>query len=469
MAQLESVHFASSAAKNVVFMHGLGGHPKETWMHNSKDPTTLWPKWVGEDANCNVWVLKYDAALSSWTDSSMQLPDQGVATLNALCVEPKLSGSPLVLVGHSMGGLVIKESIVHASTHDDPRLKGILEDLVAVIFVATPHQGSDLATLATTLQFLFKTNPQVGNMGKNDVHLKNLNGQFRSVCQTRAVSVSAFSEMYPIFVGTRIFGCNLFGKNVMVVDRNSSDPGISGVTPIPCPYNHFAIAKPVNRQAEQHRTLLSILAGLPTETAAGAEKKRVSSELATCDEQFRRASQPLLTWPTTLPDGSWLARPELKTLCTHIRGTDGSLTLVLGEPGCGKSALLARLGQSMDAEGIVVLAIKADRLPEGVQSREALTKHLGLSNPIVDALRTMASKGSVLVLVDQLDALADLVVMHSARLRVLLELIHDLHEIENIHVVATCRSFEHRHDPSLRNLEANTVTLVFAPASSYAG
>lgn len=401
MTQLESVHFASSAARNVVFLHGLGGHSKETWMHNPKDHTTLWPKWIGEDAKCNVWVLKYDAALSSWTDSAMHLPDQGVATLNALCVEPKLNGSPLVLVGHSMGGLVIKEAIVHASTHDDIRLKRILEDLVAVIFIATPHQGSDLASLATTMKFLLKTNPQVGNMGNNDVHLKNLNGQFRSVCQTRVLSVSALSEMHPIFVGTRIFGCNLFGKNVMVVDRNSSDPGISGVTPIPCPYNHFTIAKPADRQAEQHRTLLSILDGLPTETLAGAEKKRASSELATCAEQFRRASQPLLTWPTTLAGGSWLIRPELETLSSHIRTTDSSLTLVLGEPGCGKSALLARLGQSMAAEGVVVLAIKADRLPEGVHSREALTKHLGQSNPIVDNLQLMASAGSVLVLVDQ--------------------------------------------------------------------
>lgn len=273
MAQLESVHFASPVVRNVVFLHGLGGHPKETWMHNPSDHTTLWPKWIGEDANCNVWVLKYDAALSSWTDSAMQLPDQGVATLNALCIEPKLSGSPLILVGHSMGGLVIKEAIVHASTHDDSRLKRILEDLVAVIFVATPHQGSDLASLATTLKFLLKTNPQVGNIGKNDVHLKKLNGQFRAVCQTRALSVSALSEMHPIFVGKRIWGLNLFGQNVMVVDRNSSDPGISGVTPVPCPCNHFTIAKPANRKAEQHVTLLSILAGLPTETAAGAEKK----------------------------------------------------------------------------------------------------------------------------------------------------------------------------------------------------
>ena len=147
MAQLERVHEASAngAKANVVFLHGLGGHPRETWMHNASDVSSLWPKWIGEDVDCNVWVLGYDAALAAWQDSAMALPEQGVAVLNCLAVEPSFRGHPLILVGHSMGGLVIKHALVHASTHDDARLKRVLEDVCLTVFVATPHQGSSLA------------------------------------------------------------------------------------------------------------------------------------------------------------------------------------------------------------------------------------------------------------------------------------------------------------------------------------
>ncbi|MVF22617.1 DUF4062 domain-containing protein [Methylocaldum sp. BRCS4] len=174
---------------------------------------------------------------------------------------------------------------------------------------------------------------------------------------------------------------------------------------------------------------------------------------------FRRASSDLLTWQVSLSNGQWLERPELNALMQHIEGDTHSLTLLLGEPGCGKSALLARLGQQLEAASIPVLGIKLDFLPETVQDQNGLKEYLGLPVAIVDCVRTLARAGKVVVLVDQLDALADLVVQHSGRLRVPLELIRDLAGLDNVHVVASCRVFEHRHDPRLRNLEAEPMTL----------
>ncbi|PYD84094.1 hypothetical protein DNF23_56445, partial [Pseudomonas syringae pv. pisi] len=64
-----------------------------------------------------------------------------------------------------------------------------------------------------------------------------------------------------------------------------------------------------------------------------------------------------------------------------------------------------------------------------------------------------------LVLIDQVDALADLVVQHSARLRVLLDLVQDLSDVDGVHTVISCRTFEQKHDPALRNLEATVIRL----------
>lgn len=190
------------------------------------------------------------------------------------------------------------------------------------------------------------------------------------------------------------------------------------------------------------------------------KKLGLSPDAATLIEPLRRASRDLLTWPSTLSGDKWLARPELEQLRQRIAESSGSVTLVLGEPGCGKSALLARLGLTVQEEGIPVLGIKADFLPEEVLTPQALMQYLELPVSVLAAVQSLAEEGLVLVLLDQLDALAELVVQHSARLRVLLNLIRDLSGIPNVHVVATCRSFEQRHDPSLRNLDVESLTMV---------
>lgn len=189
------------------------------------------------------------------------------------------------------------------------------------------------------------------------------------------------------------------------------------------------------------------------------KKLGMSPGAETLIEPLRRASRDLLAWPSTLPGDKWLERPELAILRQRIAESSDSVTLILGEPGFGKSALLARLGQAVQAEGIPVLGIKADFLPEDVSTPQALMQYLELPVSVFSAVEALAGEGPVLVLLDQLDALAELVVQYPARLRVLLNLIRDLSDIPNVHVVATCRSFEQHHDPSLRNLDMESLTL----------
>jgi hypothetical protein len=174
---------------------------------------------------------------------------------------------------------------------------------------------------------------------------------------------------------------------------------------------------------------------------------------------FASASIDLASWKTTLPNEEWLERPELDVLRERIADEPTSLTLVLGEPGCGKSALLARLAREHIARGVTVLAIKADYLSEDIVDTPSLGDYLHLPADPIDCVATLARDAKVLVIVDQLDALADLVVQHSSRLRAPIDLIRGLSEMRNVHIVASCRVFEHRHDTRLRNLEAETITL----------
>jgi len=463
MATLTQVYETSLPdALHVIFVHGLGGDARATWMHNPEDHMTLWPSWIGEDVGCNVWVAGYGAALSGWTDAAMHLADLGETLFSALQVEQGLKGRTIVLVGHSLGGLVIKSGMTQARVLGDQQRLSLLERITGVVFVGTPHQGSSLATVAHNLRLLLRTNSQVTNMVNDDAWLKLLNGQFRALHTQYDFGVRVFFESKGVLVGRKFFGVS-FGKRVLIVDRNSSDPGLTGVVPTAIEGDHIEIAKPKSRVALIHKALVEFLKGM-TGGPAGhppADRSRPTpwSSSADLPATLRSASAPLLSWPSTLADGTWLQRPELEVLTENLAAESSSTHFLLGDPGCGKSALLVRLAQERQLTGWCVLAIKADRLPPDVLDREALARHLNLGSDASMILRELAKNVPVLVLIDQVDALADLVVQHSARLRVLLDLVQDLSDVEGIHTVISCRTFEQKHDPALRNLEATVIRL----------
>ena len=463
MATLTQVHKTSSPdALHVIFVHGLGGEARHTWMNNPKDHMTLWPSWVGEDTGCHVWVAGYGAALSGWSDAAMHLADLGEALFSALQVEKDLKGRSIVLVGHSLGGLVIKSGMTQAQALGDAQRLTLLERIAGVVFVGTPHQGASLATIANSLRLALRTNPQVTNMVNDDAWLKLLNGQFRALHTRYSFGVRVFFESKGVLIGRKILGIS-FGKRLLIVDRNSSDPGLTGVIATPIEGDHLEIAKPRSRNELIHKALVEFLQGLADGPAGhpptGGLPQVPESNSIDLQTALRNASAALLSWPSTLADGTWLQRPELEVLSESLSIESSSTHFVLGDPGCGKSSLLVRLAREWHATDRYVLAIKADRLPPNVLDREALANYLNLGTDTGAAVRQLARNSPVLVLIDQVDALADLVVQQSARLRVLLDLVQELSNVEGVHTVISCRTFEQKHDPALRNLEATVIRL----------
>lgn len=172
-----------------------------------------------------------------------------------------------------------------------------------------------------------------------------------------------------------------------------------------------------------------------------------------------RASRDLLEWPQTLPDGTHLARPELDQILSAIETSESSTTAVLGPPGSGKSALLASIGKELLARGVPVLAIKADLLDPGIRSEEELQAFLELARLPSLALSEVSRLKPVVLIVDQLDALAGYVDLRTGRLSVLLNLVRKLGARKNIHVLLSSRLFEYEHDARLKAVRADSVSL----------
>ena len=184
----------------------------------------------------------------------------------------------------------------------------------------------------------------------------------------------------------------------------------------------------------------------------------ISLDAAAVEQTFNGISTALLNWPQE-SGGYWIERPELDQLHDLTTREESAVTVLLGKPGEGKSAILARLGVKLSSEDSVLLAIKADQLPRKTATPGDLDEWIGCSIPVVEALRKLADKRRVVVLIDQLDALADLMVQYSERLSVLLRLVDGVRGVPNLHVILSCREFEFQNDVRLNTMNAEKVSL----------
>ena len=184
----------------------------------------------------------------------------------------------------------------------------------------------------------------------------------------------------------------------------------------------------------------------------------ISLDATAVEQAFNGISTALLNWPQE-SGGYWIERPELDQLHDLTTREESAVTVLLGKPGEGKSAILARLGVKLSNEDSVLLAIKADQLPRKTATPGDLDEWIGCSIPVMEALRKLADKRRVVVLIDQLDALADLMVQYSERLSVLLRLVDGVRGVPNLHVILSCREFEFQNDVRLNTMNAEKVSL----------
>ncbi len=254
MTTLVQLNKGSADRPALIFVHGLGGHPIDTWRHATTKAEDCWPHWVGQDTGCDVWSLGYDAELSAWRDQAMPLPDQGDQVLDRLAALPALSGRQLLLIGHSMGGLVIKTVLVSGRTKGDTRYGGLVKRICGVVFVATPHNGAQLANVAKAVRLVLRPNDQLFDLALHEAHLRTLNQQFRHAVAEQAIQARVFGERRGLLIGKRIFGFHV-GPHVLVVDPSSSDPGLPDVTAVPLAEDHFSICKPADKSQQIHGSL----------------------------------------------------------------------------------------------------------------------------------------------------------------------------------------------------------------------
>jgi triacylglycerol esterase/lipase EstA (alpha/beta hydrolase family) len=217
------------AKLNIVFIHGVDGHWRQTWEAGNG---SFWPAWLAEDMpTAEIWSVHYNASTMHWKGSTMSLLDRAENIIFLLKAE-NIFDRPTVLIVHSYGGLVTKNIWRMAI---DRGWADITNSVKAVFFLATPHTG---ARLADYMQIMFIKAILRGTVTTEDLRqdspqLRNLNDWYRN---HPIVSNTVFFETQPVF------------GNIQVVDAASANPGLPNVYPVPINADHISICKPTFRE-----------------------------------------------------------------------------------------------------------------------------------------------------------------------------------------------------------------------------
>ena len=247
--KLHLVHDGGDASlAAIVFIHGLGGGFFTTWKHDLDDDGSFWPGWLsGNFPRFSVFTVDYEAAMTEWRGGhALNIRDRATTLNDYLKHDQRLQGVPLVLIGHSMGGLIAKRMLFDSALDRDVGPLNWIEQTCGVIFVATPHIGSDMVPKSTWKRRLSRTSSATNDMARDDPLLTELDDWYRTDSQGHGIRSWAFKETKDT-IGFRI------------VDADSADPRVTGVKPSLIDGDHIQIAKPKDSSYPLYVSIVGIL------------------------------------------------------------------------------------------------------------------------------------------------------------------------------------------------------------------
>jgi tetratricopeptide (TPR) repeat protein len=251
MAQLFKIADARGEMRaNAVFFHGLGGDAYTTWQADKEDKATLWPAWLAQDIEgLSVYTVGYEAPVSRWRGSAMHLTDRATNVLGDLLNERGLANGAFLLIGHSLGGLLIKQILrtAQSEAQNDEKAASFLRRVEKIAFLATPHAGADLAVWGDRLRILIRPSAATVCLVRNDPNLRDLNLWYRDWSNNQNITNLVLTETKPL---------SILG---MIVKPDSSDPGLAGPRPRPMDYDHEWICKPRSRTSDIYVAVRSFI------------------------------------------------------------------------------------------------------------------------------------------------------------------------------------------------------------------
>jgi hypothetical protein len=193
----------------IIFVHGLNGSKRRTWTHS--ESKFNWPEWLRNEKglqNVRIATFGYNSSSNVLApNSNLSIPDFANQLLLYLDQLNYRDGSVCVpLTALTVGSDYIIEAF------NNPDYASLHKDIVAVVFLGTPHQGSDLARiLDVILTASFSSRNFVEELHPNSDVLEAINHNFRHrVEKLKLISFFETENTRLNLVGFKIFICSFF-------------------------------------------------------------------------------------------------------------------------------------------------------------------------------------------------------------------------------------------------------------------
>lgn len=245
--------------KQVVFVHGLRGDKDSTWTLPKGwkvwQQDVFWPEWLAEDIpGTAVWSLGYGASATYWKSNgaAMALPDRAANALPTLVSALSDTEGDIILVGYSLGGLVVNATLRRAETlaPHDAKIANFFRRVRGIVQLGTPNAGAGLATLGTNpiASLVVRPRETLDDLPRDGAYLRDLNGWFRAYVPSNEVSALVITERQPQ------------GLAGLIVQPSSADPGLPpSAQVVPVDESHSSLAQPKSRESDVYRLIVNFV------------------------------------------------------------------------------------------------------------------------------------------------------------------------------------------------------------------
>ncbi|KAI6529996.1 hypothetical protein MCOR16_004806 [Pyricularia oryzae] len=274
--EVSAVYTHPDAKVDIVLVHGLNGDPQKTWTARTNGvywPADLLPVSLKKQ-HANILVYGYNADVYSTrndrsaSDNFIHVHAQTlIATLTNYRKSEETTQNPIIWVAHSLGGILVKRALLYSNDVRNTAhaaLRSIYVSTYGIIFLGTPHTGSDVAQWAGVLQhmsdavvpkrFFESESVLLKTLKRDNETLQNINSHFLDVYQR-----------FKIHMAHENHKTDIKGHKVIIVDANSASPQLPGVIYYGIEATHSGMAKFDSDSAPGYRMVSTTLREWVTE------------------------------------------------------------------------------------------------------------------------------------------------------------------------------------------------------------
>ncbi|OBT50296.1 hypothetical protein VE04_09072 [Pseudogymnoascus sp. 24MN13] len=269
--EVTEVYAHPEATVDIVLVHGLNGHPQNTWTAKNGVfwPSQLLPLTLRQ-AKARVLVYGYNADVYTFGSdkgaSSDMIHQHAQSLLTGLSMErmsEEKEENAIIWVAHSLGGILVKRALELSndltSKSADPS-RSIYVSTYGIIFLGTPHLGADGAKWGQVLHSLVRTvmpkkiveteDQLLKTLQNNNETLQNINLHFLDIYQRVAIDL-LLEAMRTDLKGTKIF----------VVDQAAASPPLPGVRYYGIEGTHSSMCKFESKNAPGYLNVSTAIKG----------------------------------------------------------------------------------------------------------------------------------------------------------------------------------------------------------------